>query len=178
MYEVKWVDGEVDGRVGLVCPYNDNFRVELCALVPGARFDRRSSAWLFDEEQRHLVTPLVDRYFTDTCWQRVTLELRSNDGVGVDGANLISMTRDRWWWRRDTAVRFRVVECDITAGGSRRYPYVSGRLVLDIDMRLGAEVSPSPIDVVVLDEQEPGNPLANYATADLLAELARRGVTP
>lgn len=178
MYRVKWVAGEVDGRVGLVCPYNDSFRVELCALVPGARFDRRGGAWCFDEEQRHLVMPLIERYFTNTAWQRVTLDLRHAESVSVDGASLISATRDNWWWRRDAVVHFRIVECAVSAGGSRRCPTVSGQLVLDIDMRIGADVSPLPADVVTLGEQDPVNPLANYATGDLLAELARRGVAP
>lgn len=178
MYEVKWVKGEVDGRIGLICPYNDEFQSELKALTSSAKFRGSDNAWCFDEELRPLVMPLVERYFTHTAWRRVTMHLRGADNLTVDGARLMYVTRDYWNWRRDTAVNFRVIESNVDSGGSRNNPCVSGFLILYMDIRDGAVISPEPEMVELLeDEQELPNPLANYAIEHLAAELARREAT-
>ena len=114
MYEVKWTKGEVDGRVGLICPYNENFQQELKTITTSAKFRRSDNAWCFDEETRPLVMPIVEQYFTDTTWQRVTITLNRDDNVTVDGARLMYVNRDYWNWRRDTPVRFRRIEAEVS----------------------------------------------------------------
>ena len=174
MYEVKWTKGEVDGRVGLICPYNENFQQELKTITTSAKFRRSDNAWCFDEETRPLVMPIVEQYFTDTTWQRVTITLNRDDNVTVDGARLMYVNRDYWNWRRDTPVRFRIIEAEVSPGGSRAHPTISGTLVLEIDLREGVEIDPEPDSIEPLSEQEAANPLANYAIEELAAELARR----
>lgn len=174
MYKVRWVKGEVDGRIGVITPYNDQFQAELKNATSSAVFRGRDRAWCFDEEARELVAPIVERYFTNTKWRRVTFALRGAENVTVDGGQLMFVTRDKWNWRRDTAVNFRVVENGVVSGGSRAHPYVSGSLIIDLDMRDGADIRPEPESVETLAEQEPPNPLANYPIEMLLAEIAQR----
>jgi hypothetical protein len=177
MYEVKWIKGEVDGRVGLICPYNEQFQSELKAVTSSAKFTRHNSAWNFDEEQREYVMPLVDKFYTNTARYRLEFDLKSEDDVSIDGASLMYITRDYWNWRRDAAVNFRVIEADISSGGSRNHPHVSGKLVIEADLREGAIISPEPTSIELAGEQEVINPLANYAVSELAAELARREET-
>jgi hypothetical protein len=176
MYEVEWIKGPVDGRVGIVTPYNEQFKEELKAVTSSAKFRRADGAWCFDEELRPEVMPLVDKFFTRTSWQRVTIHLDRDDNFSIDGANLLYVNRDNWSFRRGD-VNFRVVEQNLQSGGSRANPHVSGTLVLDVEMREGAIIKPEPKSVEPVGEQEKPNPLANYAVDDLAAELARREAT-
>ena len=176
MYKVKWVKGEVDGRVGIITPYNEAFKDELKAVTSSAKFRRTDGAWCFDEELRPEVMPLVDKFFTRTVWQRVTIRLDRDDSLSIDGASLLYVNRDSWNFRRGD-VNFRVIEQAVQSGGSRANPHVSGTLVLDVEMREGAIIKPEPESVEPVGEQEKPNPLANYAVDDLAAELARREAT-
>lgn len=172
---VEWVDGEVPGRRGVQTPYNAAFVHDLKA-IPSARFSRYPvPVWFFDEEVMPDVLALVDRYFGQRVWQRVTW-LFKRDRPAVDGASLAQVGRDYWRWQPGEA-EFRVVEdAGITSGGSRSHPGLYGRAVVDVLARPDAVFEPAPESVELIgEEREAPNPLAVYPDDALLAELHRRG---
>jgi hypothetical protein len=175
MYEIKYVKGEVPGRLGVVVPYSEPFHSEL-KTITAARFDAPRKAWCFDEEDKEEVIALLERFFVNTAWQRVTIEDIRAANITVDGASLLYVNRDRWSFRRDSGIKYKVVESSLGSGGSRANPIVHGRIVVDIDLRDGAIIRPEPTAVEPIAEQEPANPLAAYPPEMLKAELTRRGI--
>jgi hypothetical protein len=175
---IKWVKGPVDGRVGVIVPYNQKFNDALKAAVPSARFkeDRRTDGWFFDEEAKDVVLPLLERFYVNQEWQRVEWSL-SRDEITVDGASLFTVNRDWWKYRSNFPYKFRIVEEQLSTGGSRANPGMFGNLVIDILCRSGAELSPEPASVTPSPEQagDKPNPLAIFPDDALTAELARRG---
>lgn len=178
MSEIKWIKGKVDGRVGVIVPYNQKFNDELKAMIPGARFreDWRTDAWFFDEEARRDVLPILERFYVDLKWQRVEWNLNRDD-VTVDGANLFSVNRDWWKWRSNFPYKFKIIEEELSSGGSRSNPGMYGRVVIDILCREGAEFRPEPVSVTDAhgDEADSPNPLGIFSDDMLVAELTRRG---
>ena len=178
MSEIKWIKSKVDGRVGVIVPYNQKFNDELKALVPGARFreDWRTDAWFFDQEAKRDVLPILERFYVDLKWQRVEWNLNRDD-VTVDGANLFSVNRDWWKWRSSFPYRFKIVEEELSSGGSRNNPGMCGRVTIDILCRDGAEFRPEPVSVADApgDEADAPHPLGIFSDDMLVAELARRG---
>lgn len=175
---IKWVKGPVDGRIGVVVPYNQKFNDELKAIIPSVRFreDGRTDGWFFDEEAREDVLPILEKFYVNQAWQRVEWDLNRDD-VTVDGANLFSVNRDWWKFRNGFPYKFKVVEDDLSSGGSRSNPGMYGRVVIDILCRAGAEFRPEPVSVTAVPEERPSdtNPLSIYPDDLLVAELARRG---
>jgi hypothetical protein len=104
---------------------------------------------------------------------RITWDL-SREAPQIDGVNLASITRDWWNWRKDCPVDFKVVEQDLDSGGSRKSPGLFGKLVIETSVRPGADISPSA-KVEIIEAGEKPNPLADFSTEELLAELKRRG---
>ena len=181
MSEIKWIKSNVDGRVGVIVPYNQKFNDELKALVPGARFreDWRTDGWFFDEEAKLDVLPILERFYVNLKWQRVEWNLNRDD-VTVDGANLFSVNRDWWKWRSNFHYKFKIVEEGLSSGGSRNNPGMYGRVTIDILCREGAEFRPEPVNVE--DTPDPGeaetpNPLAIFSDDMLAAEMAQRQAT-
>lgn len=177
---IKWVKGPVDGRVGVVVPYNQKFNDELKAMVPSARFreDGCTDGWFFDEEARDDVLTILEKFYVNQAWQRVEWSLNRDD-VTVDGANLFSVNRDWWKFRSNFPYKFKVVEDELSSGGSRANPGMYGRVVIDILCRPGAEFRPDPVSVTAVPEEHPTNtnPLSIYPNDLLAAELARRQQT-
>lgn len=175
---IKWVKGPVDGRIGVVVPYNQKFNDELKAMVPSARFreDGRTDGWFFDEEASDDVLLILEKFYVNQAWQRVEWGL-NRDNVTVDGANLFTVNRDWWKFRSNFPYKFKVVEDDLSSGGSRSNPGMYGRVVIDILCRPGAEFRPEPVSVTAIPDEQPNdtNPLAIYPDDLLVAELARRG---
>lgn len=178
--DVKWIKGPVDGRIGVAVPYNQNFNDDLKHSTPSARFreDGRTDAWFFDEEARPDVLPLLEKYYGDLRWQRVAWDIRSASNITIDGARLLSVSRDWWGYYRGFDYQFKIVEEGLSAGGSRKNPRIGGTLTIDILCREGAEFDPAPESVEPVDdpaERPQPNPLAIYSDDMLAAELARRG---
>ena len=178
MSEIKWVKSKVDGRVGVIVPYNQKFNDELKAMVPGVRFreDQRTDAWFFDEEAKPDVLPILERFYVNQKWQRVEWSLNRDD-VTVDGAQMFYCNRDYWKWRSGFPYKFKIVEEELSSGGSRANPGMYGRVVIDILCREGAELKPEPVSVESApgDEDEMPNPLGIFSDDMLVAELQRRG---
>ncbi len=177
MSNIKWVKGPVDGRVGVIVPYNQKFNDALKASVPSARFkeDHRTDAWFFDEEATGDVMPILDAFYANHQWQRVEWNL-NRDEATVDGANMFVVQRDWWKFRGDFPYKTRVVEEALSSGGSRSNPGMYGRVVIDIFCRPGAEFRPEPVSVTPTpDQEEKPNPLAIFPDDMLVAELAGRG---
>lgn len=177
---IKWLQSKVEGRIGVVTPFNGQFVEELKALSSSAKFDRAAGAWFFDEEVKPEVLALVEKFFTSPRpWVRIEWGLRSEAAVTIDGIDLFWISRDRWNWRRDGGLEYRIIEQDLRSGGSMRYPNISGRAVIEIALRAGAVIRPEPDSIQPLEKEpkRPVNPLEHFDTADLLAELERRGVT-
>lgn len=175
---IKWVKGPVDGRIGVIVPYNQKFNDELKAMVPSARFreDHRTDGWFFDEEARDDVLPILKKFYASHEWVRVEWNL-NRDHITVDGANLFTVNRDWWKFRSNFPCRFKVVEEDLSSGGSRSNPGMYGRVVIDILCRPGTEFLPDPVSVTAVPDAQPSdtNPLEIYPDDLLVAELARRG---
>lgn len=174
---IKWIKSSVEGRVGIVVPYRQLFNDELKAAVSSATFSRGSDAWMFDEEATHLVRPLLEKYFQSGVWYRVELDLKNAEEFTIDGCNLLYVNREYWKWRSGSGFEMKVLECTLSAGGSRRSPHVNGRLVLEIVMREGAVISPAPTSIEKIDRPTtPPNPLETVPTTAIQRELEARGV--
>lgn len=172
---IKWVKGEVPGRIGVQVPYNQKFNDELRVFVPSAKFDRYQTAWLFDEEAKPDVLAVVERFYANLVWKRVTFEF-NRDNPTIDGARMMSIQRD-WWKFSDGPYKYTVVEESLSSGGSRANPGIYGRLVIDIHCREGVEFYPEPESVEEIADPTAVtvNPLEIYPDDMLVAELARRG---
>lgn len=176
---IKWVKGPVDGRIGVIVPYNQKFNDELKAMVPSARFreDHRTDGWFFDEEARDDVLPILEKFYINQEWLRVEWTL-NRDEVTVDGANLFNINRDWWKFRSNFPYQFKVTDCgELSSGGSRSNPGMYGRVVIDILCRPGAEFHPNPVSVTAVPDAQPTevNPLVIYPDDLLVSELSRRG---
>jgi hypothetical protein len=183
--EIKWIKSKIEGRAGVVVPYNQKFNDELKALVPSARFreDRQTDAWFFDEEAKPDVLPILERFYVNQKWQRIEWSLNRDD-VTVDGAQLFYVNRDYWKWANRFPYKFKIVEEELSSGGSRANPGMYGRVVVDILCREGAEFRPEPVSVEDApgdeadapgDEADAPNPLTIFPDDMLVAELQRRG---
>lgn len=180
MSEIKWIKSKVDGRIGVIVPYNQKFNDELKAMVPGARFreDHVTDGWFFDEEAKPDVLPILERFYVNQKWQRVEWSLNRDD-VTVDGAQMFYCNRDYWKWRSGFPYKFKIVEEELSSGGSRANPGMYGRVVLDILCREGAEFKPEPVSVTDAPggESDAPNPLGIFSDDMLAAEMARRQAT-
>lgn len=172
---IKFVESRAEGRMGIATPYNAQFVAELKEICPGAKYENvKEPTWYFDEEAKEDVIALADKFFASARKMRVTWELSRDAAVTVDGVDLVTVNRD-YAKVRGSDFRAKVIESVLKAGGSRNNPHVSGRLVLELAIRPDALFSPEPESIEELPEQEPYNPLAAVPTADLVAEIARRG---
>lgn len=177
MYKIEYVKSREEGRVGVHTPYNEEFVRELKLLVPSAKFSKATKAvWFFDEEAKADVVALVAKYFVNVRKVAVAWELSRCTDVTIDGARVLSIYQDNWSLARSGDVEARVINNSLSCVGSRRYPSVSGELVLEVLMREGAVISPEPISVEPSPEPQPSpNPLAAVPVGDMLIEMQRRG---
>jgi len=175
--KIKWIKGEVVGRIGVDTPFNEPFKDELKALVPSAKWGGYNNPyWFFDEEAKPDVIPILDKYFGNQVWQRITWTGVREGRISIDGASLVFVSRDYWKFRSDD-VTFRVVEQDLSSGGSRNNPVIAGDLVVEALVRPGADIYPEPAGVEEIGEPEKKNPLGLYPADMLAQELIRRGET-
>jgi hypothetical protein len=173
--EIKWIKSKIEGRVGLSVPYNEAFNNVLKAAVPSAKFDYQKGAWFFDEEAKEEVVPFLEQYYINTTLHRVVWDTRSEDNITVDGARLLFVNRDYWKFSRG-GPSFKIVEEGLSSGGSRNHPHISGRLVIDIQLREGAVLDPEPESIEEIEDTAEKNPLEAFPTSMLVAELERRGM--
>lgn len=170
------VSKEVEGRVGVITPFNQCFVDEMKASLPGATFKSHPQpTWEYDEEHQDIVTALVQKYFVDVSRVRITWQFSRDGAPRIDGVTLMRLGRGWFKWHGDMALK--VVEQDgLHESGSRRYPTISGTAVVECTMRHGAVIEPEPVSVEPAPEpSDKPNPLAAVPVAHLLAELARRG---
>lgn len=178
MSEVKYVKSKIEGRAGVFTPFNRAFVDELKRNVPSAKWN--GEAWFFDEMSRSEVEALVEKYFPgEDTFETVRIEWDlSRDDPQIDGVSLASIDRDFWSWRRDCPVQFKVIEAgDVNSGGSRKNPGLFGKLVIEAKVRPGAMITPKPVSVIVVENGVAPNPLSNFSTEALIAELKRREET-
>lgn len=175
---IKWIKHpSIDGRIGVISPYNQLFVEELKRSVMSCKWKDGSGieAWFFDEEFKEDALPVLEKFYGNPQWHRVEFALDRDDNVTVDGVDMFSVFRDYWNWRRSFPFKRKVVEEKVSSGGSRRYPHLSGHLIIEIECRPDAVFDPEPVSVTPVGERPKNNRLAVYPTGDLLAELARRG---
>lgn len=177
MSKVTWKKSKVDGRIGISVPYNAVFNEQFKAAVPSATFLRATDVWEFDEESKEDVIPLLEKFYLNTVRYRVAWNnIVRADNLTIDGASLAWVNRDYYKFRYDLS--FRVIENELSTGGSRANPCLFGKLVIEISLREGAVIKPAPDEIEVVVEDDTAvrpNPLAAYPTSDLVAELERRG---
>lgn len=175
--KVTWKKSKVDGRIGISVPYNAVFNEQFKAAVPSATFLRATDVWEFDEESKEDVIPLLEKFYLNTVRYRVAWNnIVRADNLTIDGASLAWVNRDYYKFRHDLS--FRVIENELSTGGSRANPCLFGKLVIEVSLREGAVIEPAPDEIEALpvgDTAVRPNPLAAYPTSDLVAELERRG---
>lgn len=169
MHKISYHPAPIEGRVCIDAPYNGAFKELLKELVPSARWDGRM--WEYDEEAQPLVTELVNEFYVNVVWKRVIFELRG-DTPTIDGVSLAYIQRDYFRWKGD--VPMKVVESDVESGGSRRHPTLSGRVVMDVLIRDGADIAPEPVSVEDAPETHRPDPLAAVPVAKMLKALHGR----
>lgn len=172
---VEFKESKIKGRWGVFTPYNGDFVKALKANVPSAKWN--GEGWFFDEISKADVEKLVETFFpSHDALDTVVIEWDLNrDNPQIDGTSLATVERDYWNWKKNCPVEFRVVESEISSGGSRKNPGLYGRLVIEAKIRPGANFSPEPLQVEVVENGDVPNPLAEFLTEDLVAELKRRG---
>lgn len=69
----------------------------------------------------------------------------------------------------------KLIDQDLDSGGSRKSPGLYGKLVIETTIRPEANITPSA-DVMIIEDGEAPNPLADFSTEELLAELETRSV--
>lgn len=167
---------EKDGKISIESPFNREFVNELKGLVPSARWS--GSKWVINASGKEQAETLLAKYYpAEECYQTVRIEWNLNrDDPQIDGVGLASISRDYWSWRKNCPVDFKVIEQNLESGGSRNHPGLFGKLIIEAQVRPGATISPTPAEVTILEDGEILNPLADFSTEALLAELTRRGV--
>lgn len=175
MSTITWKKSKVDGRVGVAVPYNAVFNEQLKAAVPSATFIRSTDVWEFDEESKEDVIPLLEKFYLKTVRYRVAWNnIVRADNLTIDGASLAWVNRDYYKFRHDLS--FRVIENELSTGGSRANPCLFGKLIIETSLREGAVIEPEPDEMEMVDDTAVRpNPLAAFPTSDLVAELERRG---
>lgn len=163
------------GNLGIETPFNGTFKDELKALVPSARW--QSPYWIIKPSGEEQVENLLAKYYPpDAMRQKVEIEWDlDRESPEIDGVGLATISRDRWGWRRDCPIDFKIIEQDLKSGGSVKHPGLYGKLIIETTIRPGAVVSPMA-QVKVIEEGEKKNLLADFSTEDLLAEIERRQV--
>ncbi len=171
---------EVNGKSGVQTPYNADFVTALKRRVPSAHWTGKT--WLFDEASRPDVEALVAEFYpTGLQTVRITWPALDRDKPQIDGVDLATINRDLWGWKRNCSIEFRVISESVESGGSGRYPGLFGELVIEAKIRPGANISPTPESVEVIEDAQPEaapeieNPLAQFSDQDLIAELRGRG---
>lgn len=175
MSEVEFVKSKIEGRSGVISPYNADFVKELKRNVPSAKWN--GSAWFFDDISRPDVEELVAKFFPGReSLQRVIITWNElvRDDPQIDGVSLATINRDWWNWKKNCPIQFKVVKADIDSGGSRKNPGLFGNLVIEAFIRPGASVKPIPDNMEVIENGKEYNPLEIFPTEDLVAELKRR----
>lgn len=171
MYKISYKPSPIEGRVRIDAPYNRAFKDRLKEVVPSATWV--GGMWEYDEEAQPLVTELVNAFYVHVTWKRIEFDFGSRGGnPEIDGASLARVQRDYFRWQSDIALK--VVESDIESGGSRRYPALFGRVVLDVLIRDGAEISPEPISISDALEVYRPDPLAGVSAGQMLKAMHGR----
>jgi hypothetical protein len=177
MYNTDLVTIETmkSGNLGIKTPFNGEFKDELRALIPSAKW--QSPYWVINPSSEDQAKELLAKYYPqENELQKVRIEWDLNrDSPEIDGIRLASISRDWWNWRNNCPIDFKIVEQDLDSGGSRKNPGLFGKLIIEATIRPGADIYPSA-EVSVIEEGEKPNPLAEFSTEDLLVELKARGV--
>jgi hypothetical protein len=162
------------GNLGIKTPFNGAFKDELKRLVPSAKW--QSPYWIIAPSGLEQAKDLLAKYYpAQETLEKVRIEWSdlNRESPEIDGVNLATVSRDWWNWRKDCPVDFKVIEQSLDSGGSRKNPGLYGKLVIETAIRPGANVSPHA-EITVIEEGAKPNPLAEFSTEDLLAEIARR----
>jgi hypothetical protein len=163
------------GNLGIETPFNADFKNELKALVPSAKW--QVPYWIIKPSGEEQARELLAKYYpAPDQLQKVRIEWDlDRESPEIDGVELANISRDWWRWRKDCPVDFKIIEADIDSGGSSKHPGLFGKLTIETSIRPDANISPSA-DVTVIENGEAPNPLASFSTEELLAELEARGV--
>lgn len=164
-----------NGQLAIKSPYNGNFVKDLKTLVPSA--DWKGQRWIINASGRDQAEALLEQYYPpEDQLQTVRIEwLLERDNPQIDNVNLASISRDYWSWKRNCPIDFKVIEQSIDSGGSRNNPGLYGKLVIEAAIRPDAKITPLPTSIKIIEEGETPNPLADFSTEALVAELTRRG---
>ena len=161
------------GNLGIETPFNAAFKDELKAIIPSAKW--AAPYWVIKASGEDQAKELLTKYYPSVDeLQEVRIEWDlDRDCPEIDGVSLASVNRDYWNWRNNCPVDFRVIEQSLESGGSRKNPGLYGKLVIEATIRPGADISPRA-DVSIIKEGQDPNPLADFSTEELLAEIERR----
>ncbi|MEE9612422.1 MAG: hypothetical protein V3W19_14305 [Desulfatiglandales bacterium] len=161
------------GNLGIETPFNAAFKDELQALIPSANW--LSPLWIISPLGEDQANELLAKYYPpQNILEKVRIEWDlDRESPEIDGIGLANVSRDWWRWRKDCAIDFKVIEQSLTSGGSAKYPGLYGKLTVEVMIRPGAEISPRAV-VVTIKNGQVSNPLADFSTEELLAEIERR----
>lgn len=163
------------GNIGIETPFNAAFKNELKALIPSAKW--QSPLWIVSSLGEDQANELLEKYYPpEDELQKVRIEwILDRESPEIDGINLASVSRDWWSWNKRCPIDFKIIEQELTSGGSSKYPGLFGKLSIETMIRPDAEISPKAI-VEIIENGEVSNPLADFTTEELFAELETRGV--
>lgn len=164
------------GNVGIETPFNASFKDELKVLIPSAKW--QAPHWIISPSGLDQAKELLAKYYPpSSALQKVVIEWDLNrESPEIDGVALANVNRDWWSWSKRCSVDFKVIEQDLTSGGSRKSPGLYGKLIIEATIRPGAIISPSAT-IEIIEEGQAPNPLSEFSTEELLAEIERRKVT-
>lgn len=163
------------GNLGIETPFNGVFKDELKALIPSAKW--QSPYWIIKPGGEEQAKELLAKYYPPQAeLQKVRIEWNlDRESPRIDGVDLANVSRDWWGWSKKCPIDFKIIEQNLSSGGSAKYPGLYGKLIIEAIIRPGADFSPGA-EVAVIEEGQESNPLADFSTEELLAELQKRGV--
>ncbi len=161
------------GNLGIKAPFNGAFKDELKALVPSAKWQR--PYWIIKPSGEDQAKELLAKYYPPKAeLQKVRIEWDlDRESPEIDGVGLANINRDWWGWHKDCAIDFKIIEQDLSSGGSAKYPGLYGKLIIETIIRPDANISPKA-EIEIIENGTVPNPLADFSTEELLAEIERR----
>ena len=180
--EYEIVASNQENHAGIKSPYNADFVKQLKKSVPGCKWNSSSKVWFFEKIHLDTVLSLANEFWPNPETLNTYLidwGLDGHSAPKIDGVEIINLNRDSWTWRNNCPFTIKPIEVDIKTGGSRRNPTVEGKFLVEVKLREGAQLTPEPDSMEIINEatQKP-NPLESFSDDDLIKELIRRNLLP
>lgn len=144
-----------ESTTAIVTPYHPEFVSELKKRVSKPRWNSSQRRWEYPSKENHIVKKLASKFFATRSRKRITWQLDRAETVEIDGMTILDIKTDEWSAGKNVTL----VEDDLKSTGNKKYAAVSGTLVVEFEIKDGADIQPKPVSIQEIDED--GNAVAN-----------------